>query len=64
MSEEVIRYGAGGAAYKGNVGPHSVDVEPTPEEEKEPEVKVSVEVQEDDSPLTDADVAKKVKGGN
>ena len=25
MAEEVIRYGAGGVPYKGNVGPHSSD---------------------------------------
>ena len=64
MSEEVIRYGAGGAAYKGVVGAHSTDVEPTPQPEPEPEVTVTVEVKEDDTPLTDEQVAKKTKGGN
>ena len=66
MSEEVIRYGAGGAAYKGVVGKHSTDVEPTPqpELELEPAVTVTVEVKEDDTPLTDEQVEKKTKGGN
>ena len=64
MSEEVIRYGAGGAPYKGQVGEHSVDVEPTPQPEPEPAVEVKVEVKEDDTPLTDEQVAKKTKGGN
>ena len=64
MTEEVIRYGAGGAAYKGAVGAHSTDVEPTPELVLEPVVEVKVEVQEDDTPLTDEQVAKKTKGGN
>ena len=31
MAEEVIRYGAGGKPYRGQVGPHSTDAEPTPE---------------------------------
>ena len=47
MTEEVIRYGAGGAAYKGAVGKHSTDVEPTPvalEIEPVAEVKVEVKV--------------------
>ena len=39
MSEEVIRYGAGGVPYKGGIS--------TPEKtEKEPKVKVKVEVTE------------------
>jgi len=64
MTEEVIRYGAGGAAYKGAVGKHSTDVEPTPVAlEIEPEVEVKVEVKEDDTPLTDEQVEKKAKGG-
>ena len=64
MAEEVIRYGAGGAAYKGQVGEHSADVEPTPQSEPEPAVEVKVEVKEDDTPLTDEQVDKKTKGGN
>jgi len=39
MSEEVIRYGAGGVPYKGGVGK-------TPEPKSEPTVKVEVEVTE------------------
>ena len=63
MTEEVIRYGAGGAAYKGAVGKHSTDVEPTPQPEPEPVAEVKVEVKEDDTPLTDEQVEKKAKGG-
>ena len=34
MSDEVIRYGAGGKPYRGKVGPESTDVEPTPATEE------------------------------
>lgn len=64
MSEEVIRYGAGGKPYMGKVGPQSTDVEPTPEEEpakEEPKVEMSFE--EDDTPVTDEDLKEKTKGG-
>ena len=64
MSEEVIRYGAGGKPYKGAVGPASTDVEPTPEEEtpvEEPQV--SMDFVEDDTPVTDDEVKEKTKKG-
>ena len=64
MAEEVIRYGAGGAAYKGQQGSHSTDVEAAPIPEPEPVAEVKVEVKEDDTPLTDEQVEKKTKGGN
>jgi|TARA_R110000824_G_scaffold180507_4_gene360963 hypothetical protein len=63
MSEEVIRYGAGGAPYKGNVGPHSTEGPLDPEPTPEPVVKVAIKVEEDDTPLTDAQVVKKATGG-
>jgi hypothetical protein len=62
--EEVIRYGAGGKPYKGQVGPISTDVEATPEEElqvEEPKVEMSFE--EDDTPVTDEEVKVKTTGG-
>ena len=59
MAEEVIRYGAGGVPYKGNVGPHSSEAEQTPPQE---EPKVEVAFEEDDTPVTDDEVAEK-KGG-
>ena len=63
MAEEVIRYGAGGMPYKGNVGPHSTPDAPVVEEAPaEPEVKVEVEVVEDDTPLTDEEVVVKATG--
>ncbi len=60
---EVIRYGAGGVPYKGNQGPASTEVvaeakEETPEEE----VQLDLKFEEDDTPLTDEQVAKKTKG--
>ena len=51
MAEEVIRYGAGGVPYKGNVGPHSDEAEATPPQ-PEPEVeeaKVDMTFEEDDT---------------
>ncbi len=62
MSEEVIRYGAGGKPYRGKVGPESTDKEPTPEvEEPVEEPKVAVEFVEDDTPVTDEEVEVKTK---
>ncbi len=58
---EVIRYGAGGVPYKGNVGPASTEeVVAPPVKEKEPELEMKFE--EDDTPLTDEQVAKKIEG--
>ena len=62
--EEVIRYGAGGKPYKGQVGPQSTDVEPTPEEEPQvEEPQVSIDFVEDDTPVTDEEVKEKTKKG-
>ena len=60
---EIIRYGAGGVPYKGTVGPTSTGVvaevvEETPEEGP----KLDLRFEEDDTPLTDEQVAKKTKG--
>ncbi|MDP6770957.1 MAG: hypothetical protein QF704_09710 [Anaerolineales bacterium] len=66
MTEEIIRYGAGGKPYKGQIGPHSTDVEATPEAPEETpaeEPKVSVEFVEDDTPVTDEELEEKTKGG-
>ena len=62
MSEEVIRYGAGGKPYRGQVGPHSTDAEPTPEAPAPEEPKVEMSFVEDDTPVTDDEVKEKVKG--
>ena len=63
MSEEVIRYGAGGKPYVGEVGPKSTEA-PAPVEEEvvaeEPKVEMSFE--EDDTPISDEDVVAKVTG--
>ena len=60
MAEEIIRYGAGGAPYKGQVGPHSVEVEETPPQpEAEEEKKVDIAFEEDDTPVTDKELAEK-----
>ena len=62
MSEEVMRYGAGGKPYVGQVGEKSTEA-PAPVEEAEvEEPKVEITFEEDDSPLSDADVVAKVKG--
>ena len=63
MSEEVIRYGAGGAPYTVRVGPHSTEAPLVPESTPEPVVKVAIKVEEDDTPLTDAQFVKKATGG-
>ena len=63
LTEEVIRYGAGGMPYKGAQGPQStVDVPVEEEVETPEEPKVTVEVIEDDTPLTDEQVVEKVSG--
>ena len=62
MSEEVIRYGAGGKPYVGLVGEKSTE-SPAPVEEAEvEEPKVELSFQEDDTPLSDEQVVAKVKG--
>ena len=60
---EVIRYGAGGVPYKGTVGPASTEEVVAPVEEETPEeVKLDLKFEEDDTPLTDEQVAAKTKG--
>ena len=61
MAEEVIRYGAGGKPYVGDVGPKSTEAAPVEEVEVE-EPKVEITFEEDDSPLSDEEVVAKVKG--
>ena len=62
MAEEVIRYGAGGMPYVGQVGEKSTEA-PAPVEEAEvEEPKVEITFEEDDSPLSDEEVVAKVKG--
>ena len=63
MSEEVIRYGAGGFPYVGDVGPKSTEAVPAPVEEEDPQAKLKFEVTEDDTPLTEAEVVKKATKG-
>lgn len=63
-NEEVIRYGAGGKPYRGQVGPASTDLEATPEEESQvEEPKVEMSFEEDDTPVTDEEVKVKTTGG-
>lgn len=60
---EVIRYGAGGVPYKGKVGLQSSEAPAeAPAEEAPEEPKVTVVFEEDDTELTDAEVANKVEG--
>jgi len=60
MAEEIIRYGAGGVPYKGNVGPHSDEAEATPPQpEPEEEPKVDMTFEEDDTPVTDEELSDK-----
>ena len=59
---EVIRYGAGGVPYKGDVGPVSTEVVAEAEEETPEEAKLDLKFEEDDTPLTDEQVAAKTKG--
>ena len=62
MSEEVIRYGAGGKPYVGQVGEKSTEASAPVEEVEVEEPKVEITFEEDDSPLSDEDVVAKVKG--
>ena len=62
MSEEVIRYGAGGKPYVGEVGPKSTEAAAPVEEVEAEEPKVEVTFEEDDTPISDEDVVAKVKG--
>ena len=62
MSEEVIRYGAGGKPYVGEVGPKSTEAPASVEEVEVEEPKVEVTFEEDDTPLSDEEVVAKVKG--
>ena len=62
MSEEVIRYGAGGKPYVGQVGEKSTEAPAPVEEVEAEEPKVEVTFEEDDTPLSDEDVVAKVKG--
>ena len=64
MAEEVIRYGAGGQPYVGQVGEKSTEAAaPVVEEVAEvEEPKVEMSFEEDDTPLSDEDVVAKVKG--
>ncbi len=60
---EVIRYGVGGVPYKGKVGLQSSESPAeAPAEEAPEEPKVTVVFEEDDTELTDAEVANKVEG--
>ena len=62
MSEEVIRYGAGGKPYGGEVGLKSTEAPAPVEEVEAEEPKVEVTFEEDDTPLSDEDVVAKVTG--
>jgi len=63
MADEVIRYGAGGVPYKGKVGPQSTEAAATPPPpEAEEEKKVDLNFQEDDTPVTDGELANKTGG--
>ena len=59
---EVIRYGAGGVPYVGDVGEKSTEALAPAVEEKVEEPKVEVSFEEDDTPLSDEQVVAKVKG--
>ena len=61
MSEEVIRYGAGGIPYKSSVGPKSTETS-TEDSTKKEDVKIEMKFEEDDTPLSDEQVIKKTKG--
>ena len=62
MAEEVIRYGAGGMPYVGQVGEKSTEAPAPVVEEEVEEPKVEVSFEEDDTPLSDEQVVAKVKG--
>jgi len=59
---EVIRYGAGGVPYKGSQGPASTEVVAETEDETPEEPKLELKFEEDDTPLTDEQVAAKTQG--
>ena len=59
---EVIRYGAGGVPYKGSQGPASTEVAAEIEDETPEEPKLELKFEEDDTPLTDEQVAAKTQG--
>ena len=62
MAEEVLRYGAGGKPYVGQVGEKSTEAAPVEEVVEVEEPKVEVKFEEDDTPLSDEQVVAKVKG--
>ena len=62
MAEEVIRYGAGGMPYVGQVGEKSTEAPAPVVEEEVEEPKVEVSFEEDDTPLSDEQVVAKVTG--
>ena len=62
MAEEVIRYGAGGTPYVGQVGEKSTEAPAPVEEVEDEEPKVEITFEEDDSPLSDEEVVAKVTG--
>ena len=62
MAEEVIRYGAGGMPYVGQVGPKSTEAPAPVVEEVGEEPKVEMSFEEDDTPLSDEEVVAKVTG--
>ena len=62
MAEEVIRYGAGGTPYVGQVGEKSTEAAAPVVEEVVEEPKVEVTFEEDDTPISDEDVVAKVTG--
>ena len=62
MAEEVMRYGAGGKPYVGQVGEKSTEAAPVEEVVEAEEPKVEVKFEEDDTPLSDEQVVAKVKG--
>ena len=59
---EVIRYGAGGVPYKGSQGPASTEVVAETEDETPEEPTLELKFEEDDTPLTDEQVAAKTQG--
>ena len=64
MAEEIIRYGAGGAPYRGQVGPHSDEAEVIkPEPAAEEDKKHEMAFEEDDTPVTDDELADKTGKG-
>ena len=62
MAEEVMRYGAGGKPYVGQVGEKSTEAPAPVEEVAAEEPKVEISFEEDDSPLSDEEVVAKATG--